>query len=133
MIDHVDLPSEQPALRIIAMPADTNAGGSIFGGWIMSQIDLAGAVVAISRAKGRVATVKVNSIEFKEPVFVGDLLSCYAKVVKVGKTSITVDVQVFAQRKSGLITIKVTEAELVYVALDEERKPRSVPAEDTHE
>lgn len=130
MINQVELPDEQPAMRIIAMPKDANAGGSIFGGWIMSQIDMAGAVVAISRAKGRVATVKVNSLEFKQPVFVGDLLSCYANVVDVGKSSITVEVKVYAQRNSKAPeTIKVTQAELIYVALDEDRKPRLVPDE----
>lgn len=130
MINSDKLPDGQPALRIVAMPKDTNAGGSIFGGWIMSQIDIAGSIAAIMRAKGRVATVKVNSLEFKKPVFVGDLLSCYADVTGVGNTSITVDVKVFAQRNSRkLETIKVTEAELVFVALDENRKPRIVPKE----
>ncbi len=130
MINSNDLPEGQPALRIVAMPKDTNAGGSIFGGWIMSQIDIAGSVAAIMRAKGRVATVKVNSLEFKQPVFVGDLLSCYADVIHVGRTSITVDVKVFAQRNSREPeTIKVTEAELVFVALDEKRRPRVIPEE----
>ncbi len=130
MINSNELPDEQPALRIVAMPKDTNAGGSIFGGWIMSQIDIAASIAAIMRAKGRVATVKVNSLEFNQPVFVGDLLSCYSNVTKVGKTSITVDVKVYAQRNSKKPqTIKVTEAELVFVALDEDRKPRIVPEE----
>ncbi|MFB3090252.1 MAG: acyl-CoA thioesterase [Gammaproteobacteria bacterium] len=122
------LPDKQPAIRVAAMPADTNSAGSIFGGWIMSQVDIAGSIAALERARGRVVTVAVNSFEFHQPVFVGDLISCYAEVIKVGRTSITVKVEVYAQRNPGNPeTIKVTEAELTYVALDENRKPRSVP------
>ena len=127
---NVPLPDKQPAIRVVAMPKDTNSGGSIFGGWIMSQVDIAGAVVALARAKGRVATVGVNSFEFHEPVFVGDLISCYADIIKVGRTSITVKVEVYAQRNpNNLQTVKVTEAELTYVALDENRRPRQVPSD----
>ncbi|MFT5395579.1 MAG: acyl-CoA thioesterase YciA [Gammaproteobacteria bacterium] len=119
---------KQPAIKIVAMPKDANAGGSIFGGWIMSQIDIAGAVPALERAKGRIVTVAVNSIEFHEPVFIGDLISCYAEVIKTGRTSITVKVEVYAERHpSNKQTVKVTEAELIYVALDEKRKPRKLP------
>lgn len=122
------LPDKQPAIRVAAMPADTNSAGSIFGGWIMSQVDIAGSIAALERARGRVVTVAVNSFEFHQPVFVGDLISCYVEVIKVGRTSITVKVEVYAQRNPGNPeTIKVTEAELTYVALDENRKPRSVP------
>jgi len=122
------LPDKQPAIRVAAMPADTNSAGTIFGGWIMSQVDVAGSIAALERARGRVVTVAVNSFEFHQPVFVGDLISCYSEVIKVGRTSITVKVEVYAQRNPGkLETIKVTEAELTYVALDENRKPRSVP------
>ncbi len=122
------LPDKQPAIRVAAMPADTNSAGSIFGGWIMSQVDIAGSIAALERARGRVVTVAVNSFEFHQPVFVGDLISCYAEVIKVGRTSITVKVEVYAQRNpDNPETIKVTEAELTYVALDENRKPRSVP------
>jgi len=122
------LPDKQPAIRVAAMPADTNSAGTIFGGWIMSQVDIAGSIIALERARGRVVTVAVNSFEFHQPVFVGDLISCYAEVIKVGRTSITVKVEVYAQRNPGNPeTIKVTEAELTYVALDENRKPRSVP------
>ena len=122
------LPDKQPAIRVAAMPADTNSAGSIFGGWIMSQVDIAGSIAALERARGRVVTVAVNSFEFHQPVFVGDLISCYAEVIEVGRTSITVKVEVYAQRNPGNPeTIKVTEAELTYVALDENRKPRSVP------
>jgi len=122
------LPDKQPAIRVAAMPADTNSAGTIFGGWIMSQVDIAGSITALERASGRVVTVAVNSFEFHQPVFVGDLISCYAEVIKVGRTSITVKVEVYAQRNPGNPeTIKVTEAELTYVALDDNRKPRSVP------
>ena len=128
------LPDKQPAIRVAAMPADTNSAGTIFGGWIMSQVDVAGSIAALERARGRVATVAVNSFEFHKPVFVGDLISSYAEVIKVGRSSITVKVEVYAQRNPGkLKTIKVTEAELTFVALDENRKPRSVPPKLKHE
>jgi acyl-CoA thioesterase YciA len=122
-------PDEQPVLRIIPMPADTNAHGTIFGGWVMAQVDLAGSVPAYARAQGPVVTLAVNSFVFKEPVFVGDLVSFYGRVVKVGRTSITVDVEVFAQRgRDGrLNAVKVTEAQLTYVAIDRDRRPRPVP------
>ena len=119
---------EQPVLRIVPMPADTNAHGTIFGGWVMSQVDIAGSIPAWERAQGPVVTVAVNSFVFKEPVFVGDLVSFYARVLKVGRTSITVDVEVFAQRKrEGRVAVKVTEAQLTYVAVDDRRQPRPVP------
>ena len=122
-------PGEQPVLRIVPMPADTNAHGTIFGGWVMSQVDVAGSVAAYERAHGPVVTIAVNSFVFKEPVFVGDLVSFYARVLKVGRTSITVDVEVFAQRgREGRgETVRVTEAQLTYVAIDERRQPRTVP------
>ena len=120
--------NEMPVLRIVPMPADTNAHGTIFGGWVMSQVDIAGSIPAWERAQGPVVTVAVNSFAFKEPVFVGDLVSFYARVLKVGRTSITVDVEVFAQRKrEGARAVKVTEAQLTYVAVDEHRQPRAVP------
>jgi acyl-CoA thioesterase YciA len=124
------LPDKQPTLRVVTMPSDTNTLGNIFGGWVMSQVDIAASIPAIVRAKGRVATVAVNSFQFHHPIFVGDLVSFYADVVKVGNTSISVFVEVFAQRsKSGLQqTIKVTEATLTFVALDDQLRPRSVPS-----
>ncbi|APV48382.1 acyl-CoA thioesterase [Betaproteobacteria bacterium GR16-43] len=129
-----ELPTgEQPTLRIIPMPADTNAHGTIFGGWVMAQVDLAGSVPAVKRSRGPVVTVAVNSFSFREPVFVGDLVSFYARVCKVGNTSITVDVEVFAERGRGgtnAEVVRVTEAQLTYVAIDEQRKPRRVPAEE---
>ena len=118
-----------PVLRIVPMPADTNAHGTIFGGWVMAQVDIAGSIPAWDRAQGPVVTVAVNSFVFREPVFVGDLVSFYARVVKVGRTSVTVDVEVFSQR--GRVgdgdVVKVTEAQLTYVAVDKDRKPRPMP------
>ncbi len=130
--NHVELPKGKiPAIRVAAMPRDANAGGSIFGGWIMSQVDIAGSVVATERARGPVATVAVNSFEFHQPVFVGDLISCYADVIRVGRTSITVKIEVFAQRdRTGVTTVRVTKAELTYVALDKDRRPRALPPEE---
>ncbi len=123
------LDNRQPAIRVVARPADTNAGGDIFGGWIMAQVDIAGSIVAYRLAKGRVVTVAVDSIQFHEPVFVGDLVSCYAEVVRVGRTSITVDVEIFAERdREGIQHLKVTEARVTYVAIDEQRRPRPVSA-----
>lgn len=124
----VTLPDGVPALRVAAMPKDTNPGGSIFGGWIMAQVDIAGAIVAVERARGRVATVSAKSFEFHEPVFVGDIISCYAEVIATGTTSLTVKVEVYAKRNPKQPEIvKVTEAELTYVALDENRKPCPIP------
>ena len=121
---------EQPVLRIVPMPADTNAHGTIFGGWVMAQVDIAGSIPAWERAQGPVVTVAVNSFVFKEPVFVGDVVSFYAEVVKVGRTSITVDVQVYAQRRPEREeVVKVTEALLTYVAVDNNRRPRVVSAQ----
>ena len=97
---------EQPVLRIVPMPADTNAHGTIFGGWVMSQVDIAGSIVAWDRALGPVVTVAVNSFVFREPVFVGDLVSFYARVIKVGRTSITTDVEVFSRTGAGRAAAK---------------------------
>ena len=117
-----------PALRVVPMPADANHNGDIFGGWIMAQVDVAGGIVAGRVARGRVATVSVNSFVFKQPVQIGDVLSLYADVVRIGNTSITVDVQVFAERgREEAKIVKVTEAVLTYVAIDLKGKPRAVP------
>ncbi len=128
---HVSLPEGQPVLRMVPMPADTNYAGDIFGGWIMAQVDMAGSIPAIRRSRGRVVTVAVNSFVFRQPVLVGDLVSFYAEIIRVGRTSIIVDVSVYAQRgvREGgeEICIKVTEAELTYVAIDDNRRPRAVP------
>src|SRR5262249_25028162 len=122
--DNATLPTGQPALRVMPMPADANQHGDIFGGWVMSQVDLAGAVPAARRARGRVATAAVNSFVFKQPVLVGDVVSFYATITHVGRTSVTVDVQVYAQRNPGkMICVKVTEASLTYVAVGPDRRP----------
>ncbi len=119
---------KEPTLRVVPMPADANQSGDIFGGWIMAQVDIAGSIPAIRRAKGRVATVAVNSFQFRQPVLVGDVVSLYAEVVRVGRTSITVNVEVYAQRRPEREeTVKVTEATLTYVAIDRDRSPRVVP------
>ncbi len=125
------LPDKQPALRVVPMPADLNAAGDVFGGWVMAQVDIAGAMPAIRRARGRVTTVAVNSFVFKQPVAVGDVVSFYAEVVKVGRTSITVDVQVYAERHpENPIFVKVTEATLTYVCLNADGSKREVPPLD---
>lgn len=125
------LPQREPTLRMVAMPSDANYAGDIFGGWLMGQVDIAGSIPALHRARGRVATVAVNSFVFKQPVFVGDLVSFYAHIVKIGRTSITVNVEVYSQRDPERPTCgKVTEATLTYVAVDENRKPRVVPVEN---
>ena len=117
-------PDGAPAIRIIAMPADTNPSGDIFGGWLMSMMDMAGANVAFERAGGRVATVAVKEIEFHSPVLVGDLVSCYAKVVRTGRTSLATKVEVWVRGRSGGDSIKVTEGEFTFVAIDDDRVPR---------
>ncbi len=131
-MEEIALPADKvPVLRVVPMPADANQHGDIFGGWIMSQVDIAGGVIAARRARGRVATIAVNSFTFKQPVLVGDVVSFYADIVRIGRTSITVDVAVYAQRNPGKVeTVKVTEAILSYVATDERRKPRAIPPEE---
>ena len=119
---------KQPALRVMPMPADANQNGDIFGGWIMAQVDLAGGVLAGRHARGRVATVAVNSFQFKQPVQIGDVLSFYVELERIGKTSITVTVEVYAERRpEDPRTVKVTEATLTYVAIDRDGRPRTVP------
>jgi len=117
-----------PVIRVPARPADQNPGGSIFGGWIMSYVDIAGSIPALDRVRGPVVTRAVDSFEFKKPVFVGDLISCYADIVSEGRTSMKVKVVVFAERmnKGEISCIKVTEATLTYVAIDENRRPKAI-------
>ena len=125
------LPDREPTLRVVAMPSDCSYTGDVFGGWIMAQVDIAGSIPALHRARGRVATVAVNSFLFKQPLFMGDIVSFYARIEKVGRTSITVDVEVYAQRDPEKpVCVKVTEAKLTYVAVDENRRPRAVPEEE---
>ena len=123
------LPADrQLVLRVMPMPADANGNGDIFGGWIMSQVDIAGAVLPSRIAKGRIATVAVNEFIFKQPVSISDLLSFYAKVERIGKTSVTVNVEVYAERNpADLHVVKVTEANLTYVAIDSDGMPRQIP------
>lgn len=122
--------NRQPALRVMPMPADLNPEGQVFGGWIMSMVDVAGAIPAKRRARSRVATIAVNAFTFRQPVSVGDLVSFYAEVVKVGRTSVTVDVEVYAERNpEHPVVVKVTEATLTYVALDEAGEKRALPQE----
>ena len=126
--DNVTLPAREPTLRVVPMPADVNQHGDIFGGWVMSQVDIAGGVAAARRARGRVATVAVNSFVFKQPVLIGDVVSFYADVIRVGRTSVTVGVEVYAQRNpTDVICVKVTEASLTYVAVGSDRRPRELP------
>ena len=115
-------------LKVIPMPADTNGNGDIFGGWVLAQVDLAGSVLPARYIRGRMATVAVNEVVFKQPVRVGDLLSFFAHVTRIGRTSITVEVEVYAERRSGDVGQyrKVTEARLTYVAIDDEGRPRVV-------
>jgi acyl-CoA thioesterase YciA len=126
MSDQNSTPAREPALRTFAMPADANPNGDIFGGWLMAQMDLAGAVAAMRRAHGRVATVAVDAMTFHKPVFVGDLVSCYAEVVRVGRSSMTVTVETFVERRASRRTEKVTEATFTFVALDRDGRPRPV-------
>ena len=130
---HAPLPSlpsdhRELVLKVIPMPADCNANGDIFGGWVMAQVDLAGAVLPARYVRGRMATVAVNQFIFKQPVRVGDILSFYSQVTRIGRTSITVMVEVFAERISSQGQyLKVTEANLTYVAIDLEGRPRPIP------
>ncbi len=125
------LPNDrQLVMRVMPMPADANGNGDIFGGWIMAQVDVAGAVLPARIAKGRIATVAVNQFIFKQPVSVSDLLSFYAKVERIGRTSVTVNVEVYAERNpADLHVVKVTEANLTYVAIDLQGRPRPIPAD----
>lgn len=131
MTDHLATqPEKQPVLRVMPMPSDTNPSGDIFGGWVMAQVDIAGGIAAMRRARGRVATVAVNEFLFKQPISVGDVVSFYAEVVKVGRTSVTVDVLVIAERHPDHpVTVKVTEATVTYVALNKDGSKREMPAE----
>ena len=128
----VELPKgREVVLRVVPMPSDANYTGDIFGGWIMSQVDVAGSIPALRLARGRIATVAVNSFAFKQPVLIGDLVSFYAEIVRVGRTSITVDVEVYAERRTLQEIVKVTEATLTYVAVDDKRRPRPVNQESS--
>ena len=120
-------PGSEPALRIFAMPKDANANGDVFGGWVMSQMALAGAVPAVDRAGGRIATVAVNAMRFHQPIAVGDLVTCYATIESVGKTSISVKVETWAKRRRTTDQVKVTEGTFVYVAINDNGAKRALP------
>jgi acyl-CoA thioesterase YciA len=130
---HLRRPASVPddaelVMRVMPMPADANANGDIFGGWIMAQVDLAGAVLPVRVARGRIATVAVNEFVFKQPVSVGDLLSFYGRITRVGRTSVTVEVEVWAERNPAAPeVVKVTQARLTYVAIDGQGQPRELP------
>ena len=131
-LPRVALPTDKElVLKVIPMPGDCNANGDIFGGWVMAQVDLAGAVIPARYTQGRQATVAVNQFIFKQPVRVGDILSLYASLTRIGRTSVTVQVEVYAERfRAQGIYVKVTEASITYVAIDDEGKPRPIPRPD---
>jgi acyl-CoA thioesterase YciA len=122
--------SREPALRAIAMPADANPNGDIFGGWLLAQMDLAGGSVASQRAQGRVATVAITGMTFHRPVFIGDEVSCYAAVTRIGRSSITIHIETWVRRHLSTEQVKVTEGVFTYVAIGADRRPRPVPKTD---
>jgi len=121
----------EPALRTLAMPGDANPNGDIFGGWVLSQMDLAGAVPAVRRARGRVATVAVDAMRFHRPIFIGDLVSCYAWIKSEGTTSVSVHIETWAGHRDNNQPVKVTEGTFVYVAIDERGNKRALPPDPT--
>jgi acyl-CoA thioesterase YciA len=130
-IEHSTTPRGRLSIRTVAMPADTNPHGAIFGGWLLAQMDLAGGTHAFHRAKGLVVTVAVEAMTFHEPVFVGDEVSCYTEIVKVGRSSLAIRVEAWIRRRWGdEAQIKVTSANFTFVAVNEDRSKREVPAED---
>lgn len=119
-------PQGELVIRTLAMPADTNPAGDIFGGWLLAQMDIAGGVLARARGSGRVATIAVDSMVFHNPVFVGDVVCCYADLVRIGRTSMTFHIQAWVLRDAAGTRVKVTEGVFTYVAIDENRRPRPV-------
>ncbi len=130
MDEEIRPPDREPALRTLAMPSDANPNGDIFGGWVLAQMDLAGAVPAVKRARGRVATVAIDAMRFHRPIFVGDLVSCYAIILSEGATSMQVRVETWVERSAGDEVMKVTEGTFVYVAIDADGKKRSLPVRE---
>jgi acyl-CoA thioesterase YciA len=122
------VPTGEPVIRTVAMPADTNPAGDIFGGWLMAQMDLAAGNAAARRARGRCATVAADSMVFHSPVFVGDEVSLYADIVRVGRTSLSIRIEAWRRSRDGDDCFKVTEATFTFVAIDDQRRPRPVPA-----
>ncbi len=133
MTETLPPPAGELALQNLAMPRDANTNGDVFGGWVLSQMDLAGGVPAARRAKGRIATVAVEAMRFHAPIAIGDLVSCYAEVTQVGTTSITVRIETWATRKSSGEKVRVTEGTYVFVAIDEQGRPRPVPPSELDE
>ncbi len=123
-------PSVEPSLRTVAMPADTNPNGDIFGGWLMAQMDIAGGTYAYYRARGRVTTVAVEGMTFHLPVHVGDEVSCYCRTERIGTTSITVHIDTWVRRHETGVEEKVTDARYIFVAIDRHGRPRPVPKEE---
>ncbi|MBM3553942.1 MAG: acyl-CoA thioesterase [Alphaproteobacteria bacterium] len=119
--------AREPVIRAAPMPADCNANGDIFGGWVLSQMDIAGGVFASRRAKGRVVTVAVDAMTFHRPIKVGDIVSIYADIVRVGRTSLSVKLETLVTRRLDPTEIKVTEGTFVFVAIDDQGRPRPVP------
>ena len=126
------VPSGEPVIRTVAMPADTNPAGDIFGGWLMAQMDLAAGNAAARRARGRCATVAADSMVFHSPVFVGDEVSLYADIVRVGRTSLSIRIEAWRRSRDGDDCFKVTEATFTFVAIDDQRRPRPVPPAHSH-
>ncbi len=120
-------PDEEPALRTLAMPADANPAGDIFGGWVLAQMDLAGGLPAVRRSQGRVVTIAVEAMRFHQPIFIGDLVTCYARVAQVGRTSMHVKVETWVTRHRAGIEVLVTEGTFIYVAVDDDGRPRPLP------
>ena len=120
--------SRDPVIRTAPMPADVNGNGDIFGGWVLSQMDVAGGIVAARRAQGRVATVAISDMTFHEPIKVGDVVTIYGEVARVGTTSLTIKLETVVQRRLDPEPIKVTQGNFVYVAIDETGRPRAVPS-----
>ncbi|MBB3065822.1 MULTISPECIES: acyl-CoA thioesterase [Limibacillus] len=130
MDEEIRPPDREPALRTLAMPGDANPNGDIFGGWVLAQMDLAGAVPAVKRARGRVATVAIDAMRFHRPIFVGDLVSCYATILAEGATSMQVRVETWVERSAGDEIMKVTEGMFVYVAIDADGGKRPLPVRE---
>lgn len=128
MVERREAPRGELAIRTLAMPADTNPSGDIFGGWVLSQMDIAGGVTAQARARGRVVTVAVEAMSFHRPVYVGDVLCCYAEILRIGRTSVTTRVEAWALRRGAGERVQVTEGVFTYVALDDEGRPCPVSA-----
>ena len=123
-----EIPPGEPAVRALAMPQDTNPSGDIFGGWLLAQMDIAGGIVAYRRAQGRVATVAIDAMSFHAPVFVGDVVSCYARILSIGRTSLQLHVEAWVEGGRTGEAVRVTGGRFTYVAIDENRRPRPVPA-----